>query len=37
MGLGGFGMPLSIPICIDDGIYASAKTVVPAMDRSAAQ
>lgn len=30
-------MPLSIPIRIDDGIYASAKAAAPAMDRSAAQ
>ena len=30
-------MPLSNPIRIDDGIYASAKAAAPAMDRSAAQ
>ncbi len=30
-------MPLSIPIRIDDGIYASAKAAAPSMDRSAAQ
>ncbi|WP_419926689.1 TA system antitoxin ParD family protein [Candidatus Poriferisocius sp.] len=30
-------MALSNPIRIDDGIYASAKAVAPAMDRSAAQ
>ncbi|MCY3889547.1 MAG: hypothetical protein OXG34_12910 [bacterium] len=30
-------MPLSIPIRIDDGVYASAKAAAPAMDRSAAQ